>query len=113
MRADVDIKRDVEAELQWSPEFDEQNIVTKMEDGIVLLTGFVHDNYEKYQVEGAVKRVKGVAAVANDLQVKAGVGNEVADPEVARNAVAALKSALPMTWDRIKVIVNQGRLTLE
>jgi len=113
MRSDIDIKRDVETELRWSPQFDETDMAVKVQDGVVMLSGFARNYYDKYEAESAVKRVKGVAGVANDLQVRLASGNGLADPEIARAAVTALKSALPVACESIKVIVNQGRLTLE
>lgn len=112
MKSDTDIKRDVEAELKWSPEVDETDIAVKVNAGEVSLTGYVRSFYEKMQAETAVKRVKGVAAVANDIEVRLFAGAPT-DPEIARAAVAALKVELPMSWENIKPIVQQGRVTLE
>jgi osmotically-inducible protein OsmY len=80
---------------------------------VVTLTGFVHSFYEKFQVESAVKRVAGVVGVANDVQVRLPSGDRLADPEIAREAVAALKTALPLVHDRIKVVVREGEVVLE
>jgi osmotically-inducible protein OsmY len=113
MRTDKDIKRDVEDELRWSPELDDRDIAVKVDDGVVMLSGFVHSYFEKYQAEATVKRVKGVAGVANDIQVRPGAGDGHVDPEIARAAVAALKNVLPGVCEGLRVIVNQGRLTLE
>ncbi len=112
MKSDTDIKRDVEAELKWSPDVDETDIAAKVNAGEVTLTGYVRSFYEKFQAEVAVKRVKGVTAVANDIQVRQFAGTPT-DPEIARAAVAALKVELPVTWDNIKPVVQQGRVTLE
>ncbi len=112
MKSDSDIKRDVEAELKWIPDVDETDIAVKVNAGELTLTGYVRSFYEKHQAEVAVKRVKGVTAVANDIQVRQSAGTPT-DPEIARAAVAALKVELPVTWDNIKPIVQQGRITLE
>jgi osmotically-inducible protein OsmY len=113
MRSDIEIKRDVEAELGWSPDLDERDIAVKVDDAVVMLTGFVHSYFEKSQAENAVKRVKGVAGVANDIQVRLAIDHALADPEIARAAVAALRSVLPTSHENIKLVVNQGWLTLE
>lgn len=112
MRSDTDIKRDVEAELKWSPEVDETDIAVKVNGGEVTLTGYARNYLEKYQAEIAVKRVKGVAAVANDIEIRPITGMPT-DPEIARAAVAALKAELPVAWQNIKLIVKQGRVTME
>jgi osmotically-inducible protein OsmY len=113
MRSDADIKKDVEAELRWAPELDERDISIKVENGIVMLTGFVHGYHEKYFAEAAVKRVKGVLGVADDIQVQLKTDDGAADPEIARAAVAALRATLPVAHEQIKVVVNQGRISLD
>lgn len=112
MKSDIDIKKDVEAELKWSPDVDETDIAVKVTSGEVTLSGYARSYFEKVQAETAVKRVKGVVAVANDLEVRAFSGTPT-DPEIARAAVAALKYALPWTWENIKPVVQRGWITLE
>ncbi len=112
MRTDDEIKRDVEAELKWSPQINETDIAVKVNGGEVTLTGFTGTYYEKYQAEVVGRRVKGVAAIANDIQVKPASGSPT-DPEIARAALTALKFALPFTSEQIKPTVSQGRVSLE
>lgn len=113
MRADSDIKRDVEAELKWAPDVVETDIAVKVTGGVVTLTGYATSAHEKYRAEAAVKRVRGVTAVANDLAVRAPLGGMPTDPEIARDAVAALKLELPLVWEDIRPIVKEGHVALE
>ena len=113
MRADTDIQRDVEAELKWAPEINETDIAVKVGNGVVTLTGYAQSSFEKYHAEAAVKRIAGVTAVANDLSVRAPFGGMPNDPEIAREAVAALKIELPFHWESIKPIVKEGHVGLE
>jgi osmotically-inducible protein OsmY len=113
MRTDAEIEKDVKAELRWSPEIDETDIAIKVKDGVVALTGFVHALFEKYRAESAVTRIAGVAGVANDIQVRVSPTDERPDPEIARDAVAAIRSRLPTASEKIKVLVDQGQVTLE
>ena len=112
MKSDIDIKKDVEAELKWSPDVDETDIAVKVTSGEVTLSGYARSYFEKVQAETAVKRIKGVVAVANDLEVGAFSGTPT-DPEIARAAIAALKYALPWTWENIKPVVQRGWIALE
>lgn len=112
MKTDSDIKRDVEAELRWSPDIDDTDIAIKVNGGEVTLTGFAKNYMEKYQAEIAARRVKGVTAVANDIELKPLAGAPT-DPELARAAVTALQIELPLTWEQIKPTVKQGRISLE
>ena len=74
------------------------------------MTGFVDRYAQKFSAEQAVKRVRGVRGVANDLQVN--VGDEGSDSPIAKDAVHALPSDtnVPHT---VTVTVRDGFLTLE
>lgn len=113
MRTDAVIKLDVDAELRWSPEVDETDIATKVLDGIVSLTGYARSYHEKHEAELAVKRVAGVAAVVNDLQVRPQGALGLTDPQIAREALAALKAELPDCWETVRLTVHEARVFLE
>jgi osmotically-inducible protein OsmY len=113
MRTDSEIQRDVEGELKWDPDIESTDIAVKVKDGTVMLTGFVHSYIEKYNAEKIAKRVLGVRAVANDLEVKLPSGTDRPDPEIARDAADALKRTLPYTSKSVKPVVRDGWVTLE
>src|ERR1700716_4436655 len=113
MRSDIDIKRDVEAELRWNPDIDATDIAVAMKNGVVTLSGFVRSYAQKFEAEQTAKRVNGVAAVANDIEVRLPVFNQRPDPEIARDAVSAVQSELPYSSEHIRVIARDGWLTLE
>jgi osmotically-inducible protein OsmY len=113
MKPDSEIERNVKDELGWNPDLDAKDIAVSVDGGVVTLTGFVKSYTEKYEAEAAAKRVAGVIAVANDLEVRMPAVDERPDPDIARDAVAALKSQLPVSYEKIKVIVKNGWLTLE
>lgn len=113
MRPDSDIKRDVEDELRWDPDVVSNDIAVAVKNGVVTLTGFVRSYGQKLQAETDAKRVNGVAGVANDIEVRLPEIDQRPDPDIARDAVAALKAQLPYSWEAIKVLVHNGRVTLE
>jgi len=113
MRSDIDIKRDVEAELRWNPDIDATDIAVSVKNGVVTLSGFVRSYAQKYEAEQTAKRVNGVAAVANDVEVRLPIFNQRPDPEVARDAVEEIEKNLPYSSDHIRVIVRDGWVTLE
>jgi osmotically-inducible protein OsmY len=113
MRSDSDIKRDVETELKWDPDIDATDIGVAVKSGVVTLTGFVRSYAQKYEAEQAAKRVSGVLGVANDIEVRLPSENQRPDPELAREAVAAIKTELPYAHENIKVVVKSGWATLE
>src|SRR6266404_8998434 len=113
MRSDIDIKRDVEAELRWNPDIDATDIAVAVKDGVVTLTGFVRSYGQKTEAEQTAKRVAGVVAVVNDIEVRLPIFNQRPDPEIARDAVAAIQNELPYSSDHIRVVVKDGWVTLE
>jgi osmotically-inducible protein OsmY len=113
MRSDSDIERDVKEELEWDPDLDATDIAVSVKKGVVTLTGFVKSYTDKYEAEAAAKRVAGVVGVANDIEVRMPSVDERPDPEIARDAVAAIKSQLPISSEHIKVVVKNGWVTLE
>jgi osmotically-inducible protein OsmY len=113
MRSDSDIKRDVEDELRWDPDIDPTDIAVSVNSGVVTLAGFVRSYMQKYQAEQDAKRVAGVIGVVNDIEVRLPGVDERPDPEIARDAVTQIKNELPYSWDRTRVIVKKGWVTLE
>src|SRR6202020_583671 len=113
MKTDSEIKRDVEAELKWDPDIDATDIAVAVKDGVVTLTGFVKSYTHEWQAESDANRVGGVKGVASDIEVRLPAGSERPDPEIARDAVAALKSELPFSSENMKVVVRNGWITLE
>jgi osmotically-inducible protein OsmY len=113
MRTDSEIKRDVEQELRWDADIDATDIGVAVKDGVVTLTGFVRSYTQKWQAERDAKRVAGVVGVANDIEVRLPAVDQRPDPEIARDAVAALKNELPYSASQIKAVVSNGWITLE
>ena len=113
MKTDNDLKRDVEQELAWDPGIDATDIAVNVKNGVVTLTGYTRSYIEKMQAERDAKRVSGVIAVANDIEVRLPAIDQRPDPEIARDAVATLKTDLPFSHQNIKATVNNGWITLD
>ena len=113
MKSDSEIERDVRDELKWDPDLNSDDIAISVKNGVVTLAGFVPSYSDKFEAEAAAKRVAGVLAVANDLEVRLPAIDQRPDPDIARDAVAALKTQLPISYDRIKIIVKNGWVYLE
>jgi osmotically-inducible protein OsmY len=113
MKTDSEIERDVKDELGWNPDLDATDIAVSVNKGVVTLAGFVKSYTDKYEAEAAAKRVAGVVAVANDIEVRMPSMDERPDPEIARDAVVAIKSQLPVSSEKIKIVVKSGWISLE
>ena len=113
MRTDSDVKRDVEDELKYDPDLSTAEIGVSVKNGVVALTGFVRSYSQKLQAEMDAKRISGVMAVANDLEVRLASTDSRPDPEIARDLVTQLKFELPYSHESIKSVVKNGWVTLE
>ena len=113
IRTDSEIKRDVEEELKYDAGVDSSDIGVTVKNGVVSLTGFVRSYSQKLQAEMDAKRISGVMAVANDLEVRLASADSRPDPEIARDLVTQLKFELPYSHESIKSVVKNGWVTLE
>ncbi len=113
MRLDADIKRDVEDELRSDPDIDATDIAVAVKDGVVTLSGFVRSYRQRRRAERDAKRVAGVVGLVNNIKVHLPIIHSRPDPDIARDAVEAIKRDLPASWENVKVIVEDGIVTLE
>jgi osmotically-inducible protein OsmY len=113
MRTDSEIKRDVEDEVKYDVAVDSTDIGVSVKNGVVALTGYVGSYSQKLQAEADAKRVSGVMAVANDLEVRLASADSRPDPDIARDLVTELKLELPYSYENIKSVVKNGWVTLE
>jgi len=113
MQTDLQLQRDVLAELQAEPAIDAAKIEVAVGGGIVTLTGLSKSLLEKYTAEGAALRVAGVKAVANEIDVKLPRDDDLIDTDLASAVLSALECDTRAHYDRIKVTVEHGWVTLE
>lgn len=111
-RTDQDIERDVLTELRWDARLQPNNIAVSVRDGVVTLAGWVDSYNKKWAAERAVHRIRGVRAVANDIEVRLPVDAQRPDPDIAAAAVRALQWDTFMPADQIQVTVSNGWVTL-
>jgi osmotically-inducible protein OsmY len=112
MRNDEEIQRGVLDALRQEPGVDAAQIGVTARHGVVTLTGLVPRYAQKRAVEQAAKRVYGVKAVADDVEVgRGGNGSKPTDADIAEAALDVLRWAAPD--ERVKVIVEHGRVRLE
>jgi osmotically-inducible protein OsmY len=106
---DVRVRDAVLRQLEWDPEVDAGGVGVAAKNGAVTLTGYI-DNYSgKLAAERAAKRVRGVRAVANDIEVRLKL--ERTDADIAADVVRALqlRSTIP---DSVQAAVHKGHVTL-
>lgn len=99
-------------ELEFEPSFDAANIGVAVDNGVVTLTGHVASYAAKIAAERAVERVKGVRAIAENIQVRYPGHKQTADDEIAERAVAILGWNVQVPKDSVKVKVEKGWIEL-
>ena len=113
MKNDVDLKKDVLAELKFEPSVRAEDIGVSVKDGIVTLTGSVSSYAEKLAASRAAKRLAGVKGLAEDIMVRLPESSRRTDSDIAAAAVDALKWITTIPEDTVKITVRDGWLTLE
>jgi osmotically-inducible protein OsmY len=112
-RTDTDVQAEVIAELKWEPRVQAPEIGVAVKDGVVTLTGWVDSYTKRWAAEEAALRVRGVRAVANDIEVRLGSDAERTDADIAAAAVRALQWNALLAPEQIEVTVSKGWVTLK
>jgi osmotically-inducible protein OsmY len=112
-RTDIEIQADVLAELKWQPRVQANEIGVAVKDGIVTLTGYVDSYTKKWAAEEAAHHVRGVKAVANEIEVRLQGTPERTDADIAAAAVRALEGDALVSIDKLDVTVSKGWVTLK
>ena len=107
--ADVRVRDGVLRQLEWDPQVDASAVGVAAKDGAVTLTGYIDSYAGKLAAERAAKRVRGVRAVANDIEMRLKLGRT--DADIAADVVRALelRSTIPET---VQAAVHDGHVTL-
>src|SRR6267378_197203 len=112
-RTDPQIQTDVLAELKWDARVMPNEIGVMVKDGVVTLTGWVDSYTKKWAAEEAAHRVRGVKAVANDIEIRLPSTAERNDADIAAAAARALEWDAFVPIDKIDVTVSKGWVTLK
>jgi len=113
VKTDMELRDDVLAEVEWEPSVDGAQIGVTAHDGVVTLTGRVESYLEKTEALRAAKRVIGVTAIADELEVHWASEARNSDTDIAESVHRALASNASVPKDGVKAIVDEGRVTLE
>lgn len=106
------IRQDVMDELEFEPSVNATHIGVAVENGVVTLSGHVGSYFEKLAAEKAVRRVKGVRAIAQEIEIRHAFDKKTADDEIANRALKILHWGTMVPDDKIQVEVSDGWVTL-
>lgn len=107
--ADTRARDAVLRQLEWDPQVDASAVTVAVKDGAVTLTGYVDSYYGKLAAERDARRVQGVRAVANDIQVRPML--ERTDTDIAEDAATALR-VVDNVPDAVQATVHHGHISL-
>ena len=111
--SDKQLRQDVLDELDFEPSVDDTHIGVMAVNGVVTLTGHVPTFWQKTAAERAVWRVKGVKAIAQEIEVRFANGKKDADDQIAERAVQILAWDTAVPKNAVRVKVQHGWLTME
>ena len=112
MTSDAHIQEAVLAELRWEPQIDAAHIGVAVEGGVVTLSGRVETYAQKHAAEAAAHRVKGVLAVAEDIEVRPAVDDRQTDADIAAAALERLAWDSTVRGQKVELTVQDGWITL-
>lgn len=112
MKTDSQIQFDVMEELKWEPGVNHEKIGVSVTNGVVGLSGPVSSYAEKLLAEKTARRVKGVRALAEDLQVRYDWQPKTSDADIAKRVADIFEWDPLVPRDRINVTVEDGVVKL-
>ncbi|MBT8472045.1 MAG: BON domain-containing protein [Marinicaulis sp.] len=112
MKEDERIRNDIQEEIAWDPRVKTTDIGVTVKNGAVRLTGTVASYAERYAAETAAKRVKGVHAVAEDIEISLPNDDKVTDEVIAERISNLLEWNVIIPDPHIQAEVRNGYVTL-
>ncbi|MGN9909148.1 BON domain-containing protein [Phytohabitans sp. LJ34] len=113
LRTDEQIQRDVLAELRWDARVQPNEVAVVARGGVVTLAGWVDSYVKRWAAERAAQRVRGVVAVANEVEIHPpAAGAEPTDPDIAAAAAQVVEWNAQVPADQIEITVSAGRVVL-
>jgi osmotically-inducible protein OsmY len=109
---DRTLRDNILAALDWDPSINATEIGVTVDKGVVTLTGHVQTYPERLTAEKIVKHVRGVRAVAQEIEVRPKFTKTWADDEIAKRALDIIDWDVTVPNDAIQVKVQNGFLTL-
>ncbi|MEM8752704.1 MAG: BON domain-containing protein [Pseudomonadota bacterium] len=113
MISDAQLKESVLDELNWDTSLDAAHIGVTVKDGSVTLSGHVPSYPEKYSAIDAVKAVRGVKAIADEIEVHLPSEFRMDDSDIAERVAHVLSWSVAVPDDGVKAKVRNGFVTLD
>jgi osmotically-inducible protein OsmY len=112
-KTDSQLKTDILSELKYDPSVKYTDIGVSVKGGIVTLNGIISSYGQKWEAVRATKRVAGVEAIADEIEVKLSNSLKVSDTDIAAAAAHHLDWSTTIPKGDVKVTVSDGWITLD
>lgn len=109
---DRQLRQNVIDDLEFEPSVDADNIGVAANDGVVTLSGHVSSYAEKIATQRAAQCIKGVRAIAQEIEVRYPGDKKTTDDEIAKRALSILKWDAIIPPDSVKITVQKGWISL-
>lgn len=113
MKNNQELQTDVQNAIKWEPLLNAAEIGVTAKDGVVSLTGVVDSYAKKMEAENAAKKVIGVKALVEKIEVKFPNTWSKTNAEIANEVLTGLNNNWAVPNDKITVKVEDGWVTLE
>ena len=110
--SDEALRDRVRQALAFEPSIDDLHIDVTVENGVVMLNGYVETYAQKLAAEHTVQRVKGVRGIAQEIQVRTAAAKQLADDQVAARALNIIAWDSTVPDGKVQVTVQKGWVTL-
>lgn len=112
MKTNAELQVDVQNAIKWEPLLHVAEIGVTAKDGVVSLTGVVDSYTKKMEAEDAAKKVIGVKALVENIEVRFPSNWAKTDAEVTAEVLDALKVNHYVSNDKVTAKVEDGWVTL-
>lgn len=109
---DLTLRENVLSELEFEPSVNAAHIGVAVEKGVVTLSGHVGSYAEKLAAERVVQRVKGVRAIAQEIEVRLPSDKKTNDDEIAQRALSVIAWDTTIPDRKLRIKVQDGWITL-
>ncbi len=113
IKNDAELKNDVLSELSYEPSVNATDIGVLVKDSTVTLDGYATSYIEKWVIVDAVKRVIGVKAIVDEIEVHIPDADRRTDEDIAAAATDLIGWSTIIPSGTLKVIVRDGWVSLE
>lgn len=110
--SELQLRQDVLDELEFEPSVNAAHIGVTVDKAVVTLSGHVGGYAEKLAAVTATRRIKGVRAIADEIEVRYPSDKKTSDDEIAKRALDILGWDTLVPSASIQVMVRDGWVTL-